>query len=111
MLTLITVTASPYVTQFIITLLLPVLVALATKASADERVKAVVLLLLTAITQLVTSAVTDTGTAVISSDTFMSWILSTLIAVAMYVGVYKPAIKLNEKKLVLPTKGLGGSGG
>ena len=99
------VTLSPHWVSFIITLLLPLAVALVTKVNAPPRVKAVVLLVLTALNVLITNAVIDTGQAVFSRETLVQWLMSTLIAVFMYLGVYQPIAQINAR--LAPNAGIG----
>ena len=91
------VVLAPTFVTFLVTLLLPVLVALVTKAVASDRLRAVILLVLTAITTLIGEAIVDDGSAIISKDTFMKWVMATLIAVASYLGFWKPVANINAK--------------
>jgi hypothetical protein len=86
--------------------LLPVAVAAVTKSGASDRLRAVVLLVLTAVHTLVTQAVDPaTGDAILSSTTLNQWLLTTLIAVFSYLGAWKPIAQINDR--LLPSVGLG----
>jgi hypothetical protein len=98
------VVLAPTFVTFIISLLLPFLVALVTKAVASDRLRAVVLLVLTAVNTLVGEAIVDDGSAIISKDTFLKWALQTAIAVVAYLGFWKPVVNVNAK--AAPNAGL-----
>jgi len=92
------VTLSPHIVSFVITLLLPVLIALIYKAQVSATIRGVTLMVLTAVNVLITNAVVDTGQAIISRETFTQWILQLAIAIAMYLGVYRlPGVDVNNK--------------
>ena len=93
--------------SFILTLAIPVVTALVTKATAPDRVKAVVTIVLAAVVVLITRATDDTGQAVLSGAVFLSWLQTTAIAVASYLGFYKPVVNVNDR--MLPSLGLGRS--
>lgn len=101
-------TISAYPAQVIVTFFVPVAVALVTKATLNARWKAVITMILTAVVQLVTSnQATPDGASVISAETVSSWLLALGIAVASYVGVWRPVIDVNAR--LAPTVGLGSS--
>lgn len=91
--------------SFILTLAVPVVTALVTKAEAPDRVKAVVTIILAAVVVLITQAVDDSGAAVLSGATFLAWLQTTAIAVASYLGFYKPVLDVNSR--LLPGVGIG----
>jgi len=91
------VVLAPTFVTFLITLALPVLVALATKAVASDRLRAVILLVLTAVNTLIGEAIVDDGSAVFSKDTFLKWVMATAIAVVTYLGFWKPIVDVNSK--------------
>lgn len=99
------VTLSTAAVSFILTLAIPVITALVTKADAPDRVKAVVTILLAAVVTLITRSVDDTGQAVLSGPTFYAWLQTTAVAVASYLGFYKPVTQINDR--MLPRLGLG----
>jgi hypothetical protein len=98
------VVLAPTFVTFLVTLALPLLVALVTKAVASDRLRAVILLVLTAVNTLIGEAIIDDGSAIISKDTFLKWVMATLIAVATYLGFWKPIVNVNAK--VAPNVGL-----
>jgi hypothetical protein len=91
------VVLAPTFVTFLVTLALPLLVALVTKAVASDRLRAVILLVLTAVNTLIGEAIVDDGSAIISKDTFLKWVMATLIAVATYLGFWKPIVNVNAK--------------
>lgn len=91
------VVLAPTFVTFLITLALPFLVALVTKWNASDRLKAALLLVLTAVNTLVGQAIVDNGSAVISKQTFLNWMLATAVAVASYLGFWKPVVHVNSK--------------
>ena len=99
------VVLSPHWVSFILTLLLPVLVALVTKASVSDRVRAVLLMILVAVNVLITNAITDTGTAVFSKEMFLEWLINLAVAVFAYLGFWKPVTQVNAR--AMPEVGIG----
>ena len=93
-------------TDLILKLLIPVAVALITKSTASARTKAVTSIVFAAVVALLTANRVDTGDAVLSFSTVQAWALNTAIAVAMYLGVYKPVVDINAR--AFPRFGLGG---
>jgi hypothetical protein len=98
------VVLAPTFVTFLITLALPFLVALVTKAVASDRLRAVILLVLTAANTLIGEAIVDDGSAIFSKDTFLKWMLQTAIAVFAYLGFWKPVTQVNQR--VAPNVGL-----
>lgn len=98
---------SASVVSFVLTLAIPVVTAIVTKAQADARIKAVVTLVLAAIVTLISGAVDNTGQAVLSGPVLWDWLITTAVAVAAYVGIYKPIGQINDR--LLPSFGLGRS--
>jgi hypothetical protein len=91
----------------LLTLAVPVLTAVVTKAAAPAKVKAVVSIVLAAVATLVSSAVDGTGQAVLSGPMFTDWLVTTAVAVASYLGFYKPVLSINDR--LIPRFGLGKS--
>ena len=94
--------------QMVLGLLVPIAVGLLTKLSTSSGVKAVLMLILNAVQTLIVQATMADGSAVIDKATFFSWLLATVISVAMYAGVYKPlnvTSSTPDGKLA-PTKGV-----
>lgn len=94
----------PMYVHVIVGVLLPILVGLVTKAEAPAKVKIVVNMVLSAAGALVVNSVNDLGVAVISWEMFAAWLMQTVVAVASYVGVYKP---LDFDAKAAPTRGVG----
>jgi len=84
------VIAAPAV-QFIVALLIPVAVGLLTKLTFPGWLKGVITILLNAVNALVVTAVTTDGSALISQAVLLAWVMNTLISIATYFAVYKPA--------------------
>lgn len=98
------VVLAPTFVTFLVSLLLPVVVALVTKWNASDRLRAVVLLVLTAVNTLIGEAIVDDGSAIFSKDTFLKWALQTAVAVVTYLGFWKPITNVNNN--VAPNTGL-----
>jgi hypothetical protein len=91
----------------IVGVFVPLAVGLLTKLHAPAGVKVAVNLVLTAVVTLIVNAyVVDTGVAVISDEMLSQWIITTVISIATYYGVYKP---LAVPGKLAPTIGLGPS--
>jgi hypothetical protein len=98
----------PQVVRALVVLVIPVLVGLVTKASASDRVKAVVTIVLAGVGTLIVQATADDGSAVISAVMAWDWLVTTALAVAAYLGILKPVVgngDLNSK--LAPSKGIG----
>lgn len=83
-------TLSAFVVLVLVSFLIPVAVGLITKSTASATVKQVVLLVLSAVTGLVTTATQADGTAVISLTSVQYALLALGIAITSYLGIYKP---------------------
>lgn len=88
----------------IVGVLIPIFVGLVTKLKASSSIKAVISIVLSAVQSLIVSSMIDGGGAIISKNTFILWVLSLIVSVASYVGIYKPT-GISEK--LLPNAGLG----
>jgi hypothetical protein len=99
-----TITLSALVTTMLVSYILPALVALVTKLQASTWLKQFVNALLSALTGLITTAVTLDGTAVFSQNTLVLALGSFLLSQASYVALYKP-YDANSK--VAPGVGVG----
>lgn len=82
--------AAPVV-QVIIALLIPLAVGLLTKYSFPSWLKGVLTIILNGLNALITTAITTDGSAVITQTVLLAWVMNTLISIAIYSGVYKPA--------------------
>lgn len=91
--------------DLVLKLLIPVAVALVTKANASARVKAVVSMILAAAVTLLTEARLDDGSALLSFDTVQTWALNLSVAVATYLGFWRPVVDVNDK--AAPEVGIG----
>lgn len=96
---------SANVVHLILTLLIPLAVAFVTKASASAALKAIVSIVLAAVVTLITRSRLGDGSAVLSYQVVYDWVITTAVAVASYLGVYKPVLDINEK--ALPDFGIG----
>lgn len=88
----------------LIGVLIPVAVGLLTKLKASSSLKAVLNIVLSAVQSLIVSSMIDGGGAIISKNTFILWVLSLIVSVASYTGIYKPT-GISQK--LLPNSGLG----
>lgn len=94
-------------THLILTLLIPLAVAIVTKSTASARVKALVTIVLSAVVSLITASRLPNGTAVLSYQMAYDTVITTAIAVASYLGFWKPTVAVNDQAVVLPKVGLG----
>jgi hypothetical protein len=85
-------------------LVIPVLVGLVTKSTARPQVKQVLTVLLSGVAALVATTTLDDGSAVFSLETLLLATVSWLVAIASYLGVYKP---LNLNDHTAPDRGFG----
>lgn len=92
---------SPLFVTTLIALVIPLVNGLLTKLSTSQTVKAVLTIVLTAISTFVTGLVMVDGSYVFSKESLFTWILTTVIAVGTYLGVYKPA-GLTSGSVALP---------
>jgi hypothetical protein len=97
-------TLDPTVVATITGVLLPLLVGLVTKAAAPPKVKAIVNIVASAAAALLLNALNANGYAVVSGPMLATWLQQTVIAVAAYLGVWKP---LDATSRLLPARGLG----
>jgi len=99
-------TLNAFTVLVLVSFLIPTVVGLVTKSSASATVKQIVLLVISAITGLVTTATQLDGTAVISMASAQYALLALGIAIVSYLGIYKPH-DANAK--LAPTVGIGPS--
>jgi hypothetical protein len=76
--------------SLVISMIIPILVGLATKANLSSGVKGLMTLVLNAIQTLIVVNTQSDGTALISKQTFIVFLMSLVVSIAMYAGVYKP---------------------
>ncbi len=79
-----------YWLTMLIAVILPALVSLVTKQLASSGLKAVILLLLSAVTGALTSIQNQGGTFVLK-DVFLATLFTFLVAVGVHFGLLKPA--------------------
>lgn len=84
---------------------LPLAVGLLTKINASAGVKGVLLLTLSAVNGLVSTATQTDGTALISKETLVAALASWAAAVTTHFGLWKPAQA--QEKALLPDRGIG----
>lgn len=83
------VVAAPIVT-LIVSALIPLLVGLLTKATWSPVVKAVMMIVLNAVSAFVTTSMLADGTAAFSSEAFWTWLVGVIVSAVSYVVAYKP---------------------
>lgn len=98
------ISISTNVVALICTLLIPVAVALITKNVTNDKIKAVATMVLAGVVVLIQRNRADNGTAVISAQAAFDWTITTAVAIASYVGLWKPITNVNDR--LLPHKGL-----
>jgi hypothetical protein len=74
---------------FLVSALIPIVNGLITKCTLSSMWKGLITLILNAVNALVVTATMSDGTAIISSTTFVTFILGLVISVGTYLGVYK----------------------
>lgn len=79
---------SALVVTMVISLFIPFINGLLTKA--NSKIKGLVTIVLNAISALVVTATMADGTAVISKETFVITVMGVLVSVGTYLQVYKP---------------------
>lgn len=84
------VVIAPPIVHLIVALFIPILVGLITKITVPPAVKAVVLLILNALSAFIFTAMATDGSAVFTKEAFANLVLGVAISVAAYFGVYKP---------------------
>lgn len=87
---------------FVAAIVIPFVVGLLTKSSASSEVKAVTMLVITAISGLAYQV--DQGGGILTRETASAWLVSLFVTVTSYYGVWKP-LKVPNK--LLPDKGVG----
>lgn len=97
-------TLSPSTLATLTAVVLPLLVGLVVKAQASARVKVVANIVLNAVAFVLLNAVNDAGVAVLTWSTLGLFVQQVAIALAAYLGIYKP---LDANARLLPDSGLG----
>lgn len=75
----------------VVSLFIPIVTGLVTKASLSSYVKGLITLVLNLVNAAVVVAVTQDGSAVWSEQTLIAALIGMAISVATYLGIYKPA--------------------
>lgn len=92
----------------LVSLVIPVVTGLLTKASLSSGIKGLITLVLNAVNALIVGATLADGTAAFSQETLVVFLFGLAISVATYVGVYKPLnVTSNEGGLLAPAHGIG----
>ena len=99
------ITISSNIVALVVTLLIPLAVALVTKSAASAAVKSISTMVLTAAVVLIRRSQVDGGASIISAQVAFDWTITTAIAIASYVGLWKPLANPNAK--LAPTLGIG----
>jgi len=95
---------NPLLVTLITSLFIPIVVGIVVKANASTAIKNVVMIVTTGVVTLINANVTDTGSAVLSTETLTYWAISIVATIAAYLGLYKP-VEANDK--LLPNFGVG----
>jgi hypothetical protein len=95
---------TPIVVTMLSGLIIPIAVGIVTKSAAAPQVKQVVTIVLAGVAALITSSTLADGSAVFSLETLLLAGFTWLVAIASYLGVYRP---LNLNDHTLPNSGLG----
>lgn len=84
-----------------VALMLPLVIGLLVKSTASEKVKATTMLVITGISSLAYQV--DQGGGVLTKEMAGAWLMSIVISIASYYGVWKPLGAGN----IAPDKGIG----
>lgn len=97
--------AAPIVT-LIVSAIIPLLVGLLTKSSWSSNVKAIIMIVLNAISAFVMTSTLDDGTAMFSSTAFWTWLVGVIVSAVAYVVGYVPNNLTSRPGGKLATKGI-----
>lgn len=86
------VALSALTVSLVISFFIPVLTGLATKYTTSSGLKGLITLVLNAVQTLIVTATMADGSAVISKETLIAFLLSLAVSVAIYTGIYKPLL-------------------
>jgi hypothetical protein len=100
------VVLAPPIVMVVISIIIPVVVGLISKASLPGAVKAAILLALNALNALIVTAITIDGSAVLTKEAFINFVFGVVVSVASYFGVYRPA-RITSHGVLGPTVGIG----
>jgi len=101
--TLASLELSATMVTLLISLIIPVIVGLVTKADLPSQWKGLASLVLNLVSAGIVNATVSDGTAVWSTETLTVALIAAAISVTTYLGIYKP-IDLNAR--LAPDKGL-----
>lgn len=85
------VSLSATVVTALVSVIIPVITGLVTKAKTSSTVKGLISIALNAINSAIVTATVADGTAVWSKSSVFTWIVGTVVSLATYLNVYKPA--------------------
>ena len=88
----------------VVSLFIPIVTGLLTKYNASAMVKQIVTLIFSSATALVADGATSTGGALVTREDVTLAVISLVIAITSYLGIYKPH-DVNAK--LVPNVGLG----
>lgn len=100
------VVLAPPIVMVVISILIPLAVGLVSKASLASGVKAVLLLVFNALNAFIVTAIVADGSAYVTKQSFMNFVLGVVVSVATYFGVYKP-VGLSSHGALGPDVGIG----
>lgn len=100
------VVLAPPIVMVILSIVIPLVVGIISKASLASGVKAVIMLVLNALNAFIVTAVVVDGSAVFTKTAFMNFVLGVVVSVATYFGVYKP-VGLSSHGALGPDVGIG----
>lgn len=103
--TLAAIIIAPFVASFVTGPLVPVVVALLTKAGADAKLKTKVMIFVNLAVAIVAASTID-GVAILSIETVLSVILGMGVSQLSYDEGWR-RVALNDRRGVLPNVGLG----
>lgn len=81
---------SPFVVSTILGTVIPLITGFVTKLTTPAWVKAVITAVLSGVAGLINVSLVDGGGAVISQSAFVSAVLTFIVAVATYAGIWRP---------------------
>lgn len=91
------ITINRYGVALIVTLLAPCAVGLLTRPSASNRLRTSLVMLITAVVVFLGRTMNNAGESVFSGDALFDWVLTTAVAIASYLGFWKPVVDVNAR--------------
>lgn len=96
------------VVQSLISFVIPLITALLTKWTFPAWAKGVITIVLNAVVAALTTAVVADGSAVLSNQTFLTFIYGVVVSVVSYNALWRPAgLTSNVDGKIAPEKGIG----